>query len=98
MGGAGDGVLVDAVIGSEDAAGDILLVAGRGDHHQPIDLAKLREIGPHGAHRSLVRQQRDGRSVAAPAEECRHVADAQRFAQAGQLAFLDRVGGKVELQ
>ncbi len=68
MGRAGDRVLVDAVVGGEDAAGDVGAGAGRSDHHQRIDFAQTGEVGLHRADRSFVGEADEDRAIAAFAD------------------------------
>ena len=60
---AGDRVLVDAVVRGEDPAGDVLLVARRGDRHQVRQLRQRREIR---ARRRAPRLHRSSRTIALP--------------------------------
>ena len=77
---AGHRVLVDPVESGEHPAGDRMLVARRGDDHQPVDLPQRREVGRDRAHRRFVVEQHDRAAVAAAAEEQRALADSQRAA------------------
>src|SRR5215210_1801369 len=97
MSSAGHRVLVDAVIGREHPACDIVLVAGSGDDHQAVDLAERSEVGSHGAHRCLVWKHHDGAAIPLAAEKG-VAAHTERLMQARDLSEFDRKGWKIELE
>ena len=83
------------MVSGEDAAGDGVVVARRGDHDQLVDPGEHGEIGGDGADRRFIAQQDDRGAIPAGTGE-NFAFDPERGKQSGVGGGFDQGGGQVE--